>query len=110
MNRNITCAGCGDRTQYKVGSADEDLFFRVGPSDVGQRSYKKLNSTQGKMFFCNPMCWLDARLDSRPPPLSLFEPWYAKQGARFTKEDWSAVRRRLGYAVQAAPATQQEDL
>jgi hypothetical protein len=110
MNRNITCMGCGEKTQYKVGSADEDLFFRVGPSDAGQRSYKWPNLNQGKLFFCNPMCWLDARLDSRPPPLSLFEPWYEKQGARVTKEDWVAVRRRLGHTVQAAPATQPEDL
>lgn len=100
MNRNIVCAGCGERTHFKVGSADEDRFFRVGPSEVGQQSYKHVQANQGKLFFCDPMCWLDARVSTKTPPLSLLEPWYRKQGARFTKDDWAAVRRRLGYANQ----------
>lgn len=105
MNRNIVCAGCGERTQCKVGSADEDRFFRVGAADSGQQLYKQLQSNHGKLFFCDPMCWLDARVSTKPPPLSLLEPWYEKQGekhgekqgARFGKEGWAAVRRRLGH-------------
>jgi hypothetical protein len=89
----ILCAGCGDQTDYQVGSADEDLFFRVG----GGRP---------KHFFCDPHCWLDVRdkdakmrgVSAKPPPLSLFTAWYEKQGGRFTREDVNGIKRRLGIA------------
>lgn len=88
MNRPIHCAGCGDRTEYRVGSADEDRFFRVG--DLYSNS---------KLFFCDPLCWVKTRQSDKPPAKSLIDSWYAKQGARFTKDDLAAVSRQLGYAA-----------
>jgi hypothetical protein len=95
----ILCAGCGDQTEYQVGSVDEDLFFRVGGGD------------RPKLFFCDPHCWLDVRdkdaklrgVTAKPPPLSLFAPWYEKQGARFTREDINGIKRRLGLAPDPVP-------
>jgi hypothetical protein len=88
----IQCAGCGDATDYKVGSVDEDLFFRVG------------GGRHGKLFFCDPHCWLDVRdkdakmrgTTAKNPTLSLLTSWYDKQGTRFTRDDINGIKRRLG--------------
>ena len=85
MTRNIHCDGCGERTTSKVGSADEDLFFRVG-------------SPGGKLFFCGPQCWIMTRKDSKPPARSLLTAWYDKQGARFTKDEVASALSQLGFA------------
>ena len=87
MNRPIHCAGCGDRTDYRVGSADEDRFFRVGDQSSGS-----------KLFYCDPVCWVKTRQSDRPPPQSLIDAWYAKQGTRVSKEDLAIVSRQRGHA------------
>lgn len=89
MTRQIHCDGCGERTSYKVGSADEDLFFRVGSPD-------------GKLFFCDPTCWIQTRHnDAKPPARSLLASWYAKQGPRYTKEEVASTLLQLGYGQAA---------
>lgn len=92
MNRPIHCAGCGERTDYRVGSADEDRFFRVGDQSSGS-----------KLFYCDPACWVKTRQSDRPPPQSLIDAWYAKQGARFSKDDLASVSREIGYADDPSP-------
>jgi hypothetical protein len=89
MTRQIHCDGCGERSIYKVGSADEDLFFRVGSPD-------------GKLFFCDPTCWIQTRHhDAKPPARSLLTSWYAKQGSRYTKEEVASTLLQLGYGHPA---------
>ena len=87
MARNIHCDGCGERTTSKVGSADEDRFFRVGSPD-------------GKLFYCDPQCWIQTRpQDAKPPARSLLTTWYDKQGTRFTREEVASTLSQLGYAA-----------
>jgi hypothetical protein len=86
MTRQIHCHGCGERTTAIVGSADEDRFFRVGSPD-------------GKLFYCDPVCWIQVRKDSKPPARSLLTSWYEKQGSRYTREEVASALLQLGYGA-----------